>query len=233
MAVKELVVPTVNRGFVDVLRRTADTTGTWSVIGGFGVWCHLGESHRPTLDIDVVAVGEAHDRLVALGSPGASTHRRSVDGVDLDIIEVIDPGAATGHLDEMNRLFVTAHWAAARLRTDVHVRCGDLGVVIPVARRLALVACKLNAWMGRRDRRAEKRGSDGLDIVRLLQGANWDRMATDSLMVDGLRESVTWAAGSVLVDQAARVARLIQVHTDADPASPDDIRGLGRLLTEL
>lgn len=230
---KELVLPSLNRPFVEALRQVADTTGTWSVIGGFAVWCHLGESHRPTLDIDTAAAEVAHDTLVALGAPGDSQHRRIVEGVKLEIIEVLDPGAAVGDLDDKNRLFVTAHWAAAQLTTDAWVRCEDLEVTVPVARRLPLVACKLHAWLDRRDQRAEKRGSDGLDIVRLLQTADWDPMTADAHMVDGLAEVVAWAGRSVLMDQAARVSRLIQAHTDALPPPPGDIRELGQLLAEL
>jgi predicted nucleotidyltransferase len=105
-----------------------------------------------------MAVKDAHDTLVALGVPGGSSHRRIVEGVKLEIIEVLDPGAAAGDLDDKNRLFVTAHWAAARLTTDVRVHCEDLEVTVPVARRLPLVACKLHAWLDRRDQGAEKRG---------------------------------------------------------------------------
>jgi hypothetical protein len=159
--VNALVLPSVNRPFVKALRRIADTAGTWSVIGGFAVWCHLGEGHRPTLDIDTAA----------------------------------------SDLDDKNRLFVTAHWAAARLTTEMKVRCDELEVTVPVARRLPLVACKLHAWLDRRDQRAEKRGSDGLDIVRLLQTADWDAMSADSREVDGLAQVVTWAGSSALVDQ--------------------------------
>lgn len=68
-----LVLPSVNGPFVEALRRVADTTGTWSVIGGFAVWCHLGESHRPTLDIDTAAAASAHETLVSLGELGETT----------------------------------------------------------------------------------------------------------------------------------------------------------------
>lgn len=137
---KELVLPSVNRPFVEALHQVVDTAGTWSVIGGVAVWCHLGESHRPTLDIDTAAANEAHETLVALGTPGDSDHRRIVEGVKLEIIEVLDPGADASDLDDKNRLFVTAHWAAARLTTDVQVRCEGLAATVPVARRLPLVA---------------------------------------------------------------------------------------------
>jgi len=156
--VKELVLPSVNRPFVEALHHLADTAGTWSVIGGFAVWCHLGESHRPTLDIDTAAASEAHETLVALGAPGGSDHRRIVEGVKLEIIEVLDPGPDASDLDDKNRLFVTAHWAAARLTTEVRVRCDELEVTVPVARRLPLVACKLHAWLDRRDQRAREAG---------------------------------------------------------------------------
>ncbi|MDZ7732654.1 MAG: hypothetical protein U5R31_05615 [Acidimicrobiia bacterium] len=57
----------MNRPLVEALRHVADTAGAWSVIGGFAVWCHLGGSHRPTLDIDTAADSPAHETLVALG----------------------------------------------------------------------------------------------------------------------------------------------------------------------
>lgn len=229
----DLVLPSVNLPFFAALRQVADTAGTWSVIGGFAVWCHLGQSHRPTLDIDTAAAEQAHETLVALGAPGDSEHRRIVEGIKLEIIEVLDPGPDASDLDDKNRLFVTAHWAAARLTTNTKVRCDELEVTVPVARRLPLVACKLHAWLDRREQRAEKRGSDGLDIVRLLQTADWEAMAADSREVDGLADVVTWAGSSVLVDQAARVSRLIQIHTDEPPPGPDEVRELGRLLTGL
>ncbi len=228
-----LVLPSVNRPFVDALQQVAGTSGTWSVIGGFAVWCHLGESHRPTLDIDTAAAAQAHETLVAIGDPGDDAHRRIIHGVKLEIIEVLDPGAGAADLDVKNRLFVTGHWAAASLTTDIDVRCEDLEVTVPVARRLPLIACKLHAWLDRRDQRSEKRGSDGLDIVRLLQTADWDSLAVDAADVVGLGEVVAWAGQRVLVDQAARVGRLIQVHTEARPPSEADISGFGLELTRI
>ncbi|MCA9604945.1 MAG: hypothetical protein KC619_05100 [Myxococcales bacterium] len=229
----ELVVASANRPFVEALGQIADIGGRWSVIGGLAVWCHLGQSHRPTLDIDAAAAGDAHETLVALGAPGHGSHRRIVEGVKVEVIEVIDPGSDLDTLDDKSRLFVTAHWAAAQLTTRVRVRCEELDVSVPVARRLPLIACKLHAWLDRRDQRADKRGSDGLDIVRLLHGADWSEMADDSQTIPGLREAVSWAGEVVLDDQAPRVSRLIQVHTDESPPDVNDIRALGRLLARL
>lgn len=226
-------MPSVNRPFVEALRQVADTIGTWSVIGGFAVWCHLGESHRPTLDIDTAAAEQACETLVALGAPGDNDRQRIVDGVLLEIIEVGDPGPDVGDLDDQHRLFVTAHWAAARMTTDVRVRCENLEVTVPVARRLPLVACKLHAWLDRRDQHARKRGSDGLDIVRLLQTADWDAAAADAREIAGLTEAVAWAGNAVLVDQAARVSRLIAVHTDSAGPRVEDVRVLGQLAVDL
>ncbi|MGY6502476.1 MAG: nucleotidyl transferase AbiEii/AbiGii toxin family protein [Acidimicrobiales bacterium] len=229
-----LVLPGGNRHFVEALGRIADTTGTWSVIGGFAVWCHLGGSHRPTLDIDTAAAASAHETLVALGAPGGDEHRRIVEGVKLEIIEVLDPSPGAVDLDPKDRLFVTSHWSAARLTVDVQVQCEGLDVTVPVARRLPLVACKLHAWLDRRDQRADKRGSDGLDIVRLLgTTTDWDALAADFHQIDGLRDVVAWGANEVLIEQAARVSRLIGLHTDVRPPPPDEVEVLGRLLVDL
>src|SRR3546814_994161 len=63
--------------------------------------------------------------------------------------------------------------------------------------------------------------------------SDWDAMASDSREVDGLGDVVAWAGGSVLVQQAARVSRLMQIHTDEVPPGPDEVREWGRLLGSL
>jgi hypothetical protein len=102
-------------------------------------------------------------------------------------------------LPAVNRPFMEAlglDWSAAKLTVDVQVRCQDLEVTVPVARRLPLIACKLHAWLDRRDQRAEKRGSDGLDIVRLLGTADWDAFAADAREIDGLGKVLAWGANA-------------------------------------
>lgn len=225
-----VVLPEANRSFVLALQEIAETPGRWAVIGGLAVWCHLGQAHRPTLDIDTAAGPGARETLVSLGQPGNAAHRRLVEGVKVEVIEVFDPGAAAVDLEPKERLFITGHWAAASNPRRIDVRCGDLWATVPVANPGALVACKLHAWLDRRDRRSEKRGSDGLDIVRLLDGADWDQMATDLRSVEGLGDAVIWAAQSVLVDQATRVRRLVQVHGDTYPPDADHLRHLGETL---
>src|SRR3546814_11175498 len=102
----------MNRRFVEALHEVADTAGTWSVIGGFAVWCHLGESHRPTLDIDTAAADEAHETLVALGTTGDSDHRRTVEGVTPEILEELVPGPGG---DEERKSVVVGNEGHARV----------------------------------------------------------------------------------------------------------------------
>lgn len=147
------------------------------------MWSHLGTSHRPALDVDTAAAPGAHETLVSLGAPGTAEHRRIVAGIKLEVIEVLDPGDELADLDEKSRLFLAGHWAAVEATVDREICSADLAAVVPVACRLPLIACKLHAWLDRRD-------------------------------------------------QAARAARMIQIHTDATPPSADDVRTLGNLLLE-
>ena len=105
-------------------------------------------------------------------------------------------------------------------------------MTIPVARRLPLIACKLHAWIDRRDARADKRGSDGLDIVRLLETADFDALAEDADVVPGLRPALTWAVETVLIEQATRVGRMIQLHTETSKVDTETTEALGLRLLE-
>jgi predicted nucleotidyltransferase len=232
MAVTDLVLPHVNRPFVEALAEIAPTEGRWAVIGGFAVWAHLGETHRPTLDVDTAAAPTAHQTLVSLGEPSDQEDRRDIAGVRLEIIPVEDPGDDLNHLDEQQQLFIVGHWSAANLTSNRTVRCDELVVTIPVARRLPLLACKMHAWLDRRGAGIDKRGSDGLDIVRLLDTADVDALARDADATGGLRDAVTWAAEEVLVGQAARVARMIQLNTDDTTMSTERVEALGQVLVD-
>lgn len=235
MAVDDLVLPSVNRPFVEALAAIAPTRGRWAVVGGFAVWTHLGETHRPTLDVDAAAAPAASETLITLGVPGDQPHRRTVAGVKLEIIPVDDPAIEAGGLDELGdqeRLFVVGHWFAATFAAGRTVRCDGLSVTVPVARRLPLIACKLHAWLDRRGAHAEKRGSDGLDIVRLIDTADVGAIIRDSIDAADLLDVVAWAAKTVLIDQAARVNHLIDIHTDAVQPGVDHVEMLGSLLVE-
>lgn len=142
------------------------------------------------------------------------------------------PGDDLSGLDDQQRLFITGHWAAANATTARTVRCEELSVTIPVACRLPLIACKLHAWVDRRDARADKRGSDGLDIVRLLETADFDALADDADVVPGLRSSAMWGVEKVLVEQAARVGRMIQLHTETPNVDTETTEALGLRLLE-
>jgi predicted nucleotidyltransferase len=158
-----------------------------------------------------------------------------IAGVKLEVIPVEDPATyadGVGGLDEQQQLFIVSHWAAAILTVEARVRCQELTVTVPVASRLALIACKLHAWLNRRDARAQKRGSDGIDVVRLLETADFESLAAEAHAVDGLAEVVRWAAKTVLIEQAGRVDRMIAVHTDSAKPGADRIEMLGSLLAD-
>lgn len=217
-----LWLPSANRPFVEALDSIAATPGRWAVIGGIAVWIHLGGAHRVTIDIDTAAAATAHQTLVTAGTPGANAGQRIVSGAQIELIEVDDPGDDLDDLDEKQQLFVTAHWAAASRPVQATVRCDDLAVEIPVANWLALVGCKLHAWLDRPSSQDAKRGSDGFDIIQLLR----QRPADDMLPPDGLSNAVSWAARNVLIEQATLVRRLALVHADANIAV-DEIELLG------
>lgn len=223
-----LWLPPANLPFVEALDTIAATQGRWAIIGGFAVWIHLGGAHRVTLDIDTAAAPTAHQTLVTAGTPGAKASQRILSGVDLDVIEVDDPASDLDGLDDKQRLFVMAHWAAAAHPMKATIRCDDLVVVVPVANWLALVGCKLHAWLDRHPSQDTKRGSDGLDIVQLLRR----RPELTRSPMEGLSEAIRWAVEHVLIDQATLVRRLTLVHADTD-IDVDEIALLGADLAEL
>jgi hypothetical protein len=141
------------------------------------------------------------DRAQSL-PPMARRTSRQLPSQSLEIIEVEDPGPEAAELDPKDRLFVSAHWAAA------------------------------HAWIDRRDGRAEKRGSDGLDIIELLRRADWMELGADAHLSDSVRTALAWAADAVLVHQAERVTRMIQLHTNAVPPEPAEVRALALLRLE-
>jgi hypothetical protein len=231
--VNELVLPAVNRPFVEALAEIAPVEGEWAVVGGFAVWAHLGETHRPTLDVDAAAAPTASETLITLGVPGDQPHRREIAGVKLEIISVENPSRYPEGLEglsDQQRLFIVGHWSAATLSVERTVRCGELVVAVPVARALPLIACKLHAWLDRRDARAGKRGSDGLDVVRLLEAVDLSALAMEAANSPSLGQVVAWAAQTVLIDQAVRVDRMIAVHTDSAKPGADRVEMLGMLL---
>lgn len=226
---KKLWLPPANAPFVDALGTIAATQGRWAIVGGFAVWVHLGGAHRVTLDIDTAAAPLAHQTLVTVGTPGTNPGKRNLQGTELEVIEVDDPTGELDGLDPKQRLFVTAHWAAAAHPIQATIHCGDATVVTPVADWLALSGCKLHAWLDRHSSQDTKRGSDGLDVIQLLRQ---QPTTVTRPPVDGLTEAVRWAAQHVLIDQATLVRRLVLIHTDTN-IDAHEITLLGHELLEL
>lgn len=222
-----LRLPPSNLPFVQAIDTIATTRGRWAIIGGFAVWVHLGGAHRITLDIDTAAASTAHQTLVATGTAGRTPNQRVLPGAELEIIEVVDPTNDLDGLDAKQRLFVTAHWAAATYRIQATIQCQDLTVTAPVADWVALVGCKLHAWLDRHTSQDPKRGSDGVDLVRLLRRQTEPTSARPP--IEGLAEAIRWGAEHVLIDQATLVRRLMLVHADTD-IDVDEISLLGEEL---
>lgn len=227
---KTLWLPSTNARFVAALNTIAATQGRWAIVGGFAVWVHLGGAHRVTLDIDTAAAPLAHQTLVTVGTPGTNPGKRNLHGTELEVIEVDDPTGELDGLDLKQRLFVTAHWAAATHPIQATIECGDATVVVPVADWLALLGCKMHAWLDRHSSQDTKRGSDGLDIIQLLR--HQPTPHSGGPPIEGLTETVRWATQHVLLDQATLVRRLILIHTDAN-IDVHEIKLLGQELLEL
>ena len=162
---------------VEVL--AAEPIGDYAIVGGVAVTVRVGSAHRSTTDVDtVVDDGVVPSALeVLLRQPGAVPGDRFqqvfLDGTKIELLPV--GRVATGDLDGLpdeQALFVTAHAWALESATAVTI----IAVDDPQGRRVtarfatpsALVACKLHAIEDRHGVAVDKRGSDALDLFRLL-----------------------------------------------------------------
>lgn len=182
---------------------------------------HLTEAHRVTRDVDAVVDDEGRPESVLevlVSGHGASRRPNGIrlaDGTDVDLITV---GAWTPEAlpdDELERMFVLAHWWAVQTPVvlDLVVVDGDdvlAGATLPVARPAGLVATKLQSLRDRR-RLPGKAATDVLDAYRLLVAHDRDgAVAADLATAPG--DLGRWAAGALtetFVEHAARWARRV------------------------
>lgn len=61
--------------------------------------------------------------------------------------------------------------------------------------------------------------------------ADFDALA-DADVVPGLRPALTWAVETVLIEQATRVGRMIQLHTESSKVGAETTEALGLRLLE-
>jgi hypothetical protein len=188
------------------------------IVGGVAAAARLGQAHRVTTDVDTVVDEVAHpdaiEALLALADAQpdpTGAHRVQLGGTKVEIIGVgpVDDNSFDG-MTELQTLFVGAHtWALATATSLTLVAGTDptIRATAPFATPAALFAMKLHAIQDRRTTsRPEKRGSDALDLYRLLLELDAD----GSLRVDlggapaPLRRAVRTAAQRVLIDDASR-----------------------------
>jgi predicted nucleotidyltransferase len=188
------------------------------IVGGVAVAARLGQAHRATTDVDTVVDEVAHpDAIEALlAHPDAQpdptgAHRVKLGGTKVEIIGVgpVDDDSFDG-ITEMQTLFVAPHTWALATATSLTLAAGadpTIRATAPFATPPALFAMKLHAIQDRRPAsRPEKRGSDALDLYRLLLELDADGSLRAALAnaPASLRRAIRAAAQKVLIDGAVR-----------------------------
>lgn len=192
----------------------------WALVGGMAVMVQLAEAHRATADVDTVAdddSGQLEPALAVLAAEqhGSVTGTRVVleDGTNIDVITTGSGVAEDLPDDDLDRIFVLAHWWAVQTAQVVELRVVDGTEIvttaeIAVASPAALVACKLQSCR-RRQRDQAKAASDIYDIYRLLAEHDRDgRVATT--LAAGPEDLGRWCADALtetFVTDAGRSTR--------------------------
>lgn len=238
-------------GGVSRLVRTASALfgrpgfGPAALVGGLAVTVRLATVHRATNDVDAVCDGDAPLEYVGEGDVRGS-QRVEIDGVKVDVMPTSPlPATAAGLPDgDLDRLFVLGHrWALESAESLVVrvVTANESGFggahTLVVAAAPALVACKFHAIADRRDARREKRESDALDLARLIGGLVRTPMIAQQFAAApfDLAALVSSQTERWLIDDAARMARLMNMSTGAGDAkvNPADIATIGELFVEM
>ena len=193
-------------------------------MGGVAVAARLGRAHRTTTDVDTVVDEVSHRGAIEafLALPDAQpdptgSHRLRIGGTKVEIIGVgpVDDDVLEG-LTELKTLFVAAHaWALETATSLTLVARADPTVqaTSPFATPAALFAMRLHAIQDRRPTsRPEKRGSDALDLHRLLLDLDSDGSLRADLASGPLRlrpggaSETNGSAVVALLDQVSSVA---------------------------
>lgn len=192
----------------------------WALVGGMAVMVQLAEAHRATADVDTVADDDSGQlgpalAILAAEQHGSATGTRVVleDGTTIDVITTGSWVAEDLPDDDLDRIFVLAHWWAVQTAEVVELRVVEgaeiaMAAEIAVARPAALVACKLQSSR-RRQRDQAKAASDLHDIYRLLAEHDRDGGVAAALAT-GPEDLGRWCADAMtetFVTDASRSAR--------------------------
>jgi hypothetical protein len=211
------------------------------IVGGVAVASRLGQAHRATTDVDTVVDEVANPEVIEalLALPGAQpdptgSHRVLVSGTKVEIIGVgpVDAGSFEGMTD-LQTLFVGAHTWALATATSLTLVAGDdpsIRATSPFATPAALFAMKLHAIQDRRaTNRMEKRGSDAMDLYRLLLDLDADGSLRAALAgaPEPLRSAVRSATQDILVDNASRTRGWMKAsHAFEGELTSEELRAL-------
>ena len=219
--------------------------GLYALIGGLAVIANLNRVHRATGDIDTVADDDdgAVARLVtALVADAHATPKAGGDGVvlaDGTKVDIIRTGAWEPDAlpdDDVQRVFIVAHWWAVQTATPVRLVALREGTVtaetvVNLARPAPLVATKLQSRLSRKGSTKDKELSDVYDIYRLLEAHNRDGDVSNELVaapVD-ITEFCLQQLRSIFIDASDRWARRINVSFQAAAVTPADFEVVGTL----
>lgn len=237
------------RSFVAALGRFP-AEPKWAVVGGFAVNVRITHVHRLTNDLDTVSRDQMSLVEILVAEPDAGRLDAAKLQLDQDgttvVIDVMDdtanvplPTEASDRAFALARrmALATSAWTGLRVIEDVDILAEASA---PIAAVPALIALKAVAIPRRsRSNSPEKVGSDIHDLVRLVQGCDFD--AVDHAIASAGDELREWVGGTLVKwfspDQDlrytyARLRRLAR-SPDADALTEDDlvvVADLGRVL---
>ena len=211
------------------------------IVGGVAVNTRLGQAHRATTDVDTVVNEMSNVGVIEalLTHPDAEpdptgSQRVIVAGTKVEIIGIghVDDASFEGMTD-LQTLFVGAHAWALETATPLTLIAGadpSIRATSPFATPAALFAMKLHAIQDRRaTSRMEKRGSDAMDLYRLLLDLDADGSLRSDLAVAPapLRYAVRVAAQNILIDNSARTRGwMLSANDFHGQVSAEELRAL-------
>jgi len=218
----------------------------FAVIGGLAVLARLEGAHRVTDDLDTVATQHGDEPTVVEAVIAAQGVDGLLKGTKVDCVAVGDVPAAELSAEDLpdvedDRIFVLAHrWALDTADELTLVAQAGGAIVAQVRFRFAapasLVAMKLQSAPRRRGARADKAGSDYLDLFRLVSHPAMTRSIAISLRA-APHDLGSWCSLEItrrMIEDADRTVGLIARSGVAESNVPTaaQLRRAGELLID-